>query len=95
MGMVEERLEMIEQLGDDYKPRVMGFEPFTQKRIPWKYWCNFEVFMPENPNIDIAHEGNSTWKRWKQEDFRRKPTFWEESTNYSVPGWPNLKELVT
>lgn len=90
----EERVEMIEKLGKDYRPLQMGFEPFTHKRIPWKNWYDYELFMPENPNVDITYEGNSTWKRWKIEDFRRKPTFWEESTIDKIPGWDNLKELL-
>jgi len=89
-----ERLAMIEELGDAYKPLHMGFEPFTQKRIKWKFWCPFEVFVPEFPNIDIAHEGNMTWKRWDQKHFIRKPKFWEESKDFSIPGWKNLKNML-
>lgn len=88
-----ERVKMIEELGDKYEPLKMGFEPFTHKRIPWKTWYEYKLFMPENPNIDITHDGNATWKRWKQEDFRRKPTFWKESMNFSIPGWNDLKSL--
>jgi len=83
----KERIKMIEKLGDKYEPRHMGFEPFTHGRIKWDYSCSFELFMPENPNIDITHGGNSTWKRWKQKDFRRKPTFWEESKDYNITSW--------
>lgn len=91
----KERLAMIEELGDKYEPRRMGFEPFTHNRIKWKFWCPFEVFMAQNPNVDVAHPGNATWKRWKQDDFRRKPTFWEESTGYTITAWDReyLKSL--
>lgn len=73
-----ERVALIEKLGEEYKPLHMGFEPFTHNRVKWEYWCPFEVFMSKEPNIDITHGGNSTWKRWKQKDFIRKPKFWEE-----------------
>ena len=88
-----ERVKYIEELGDAYRPQHVGFEPFTQNRIKWKFWCPFKVFMVENPNIDIAHGGNATWKRWSPKNFRRKPTFWEERKNYDIPGWDNVKEL--
>ena len=59
-----ERVKMIEELGENYKPLHMGFEPMTHHRVKWEYECPYEIFMPENPNVDIAHAGNSTWKRW-------------------------------
>lgn len=90
-----ERVALIEELGEAYKPLHMGFEPFTHTRVKWKFWCPFEVFLPEGPNIDIAHEGNSTWKRWRIKDFIRKPQIWEESTGYSVPGWLDLRAIIT
>jgi len=88
----EERVKMIEELGDDYKPLHMGFEPFTQGRVKWDYWCPFEVFMPENPNIDITHGNNLTWKRWKESQFIKKPKFWEEGL--IIPGWGTYKEIL-
>ena len=89
-----ERLEMIEQLGENYKPLHMGFEPFTQNRIKWKFWCQVEVFLPEFPNIDICHNDNTTWKRWDQKHFIKKPKFWEETKDYTIPGWDNLKKKL-
>jgi glycosyltransferase involved in cell wall biosynthesis len=90
----KERLQYIEKQGDKLEVLHMGFEPFTHKRVKWKFWCPFEVFMPENPNVDITHGGNLTWKRWNKKDFRKKPKFWEESTGYIVKGWNNLKNLI-
>jgi len=90
----KERVSMIEKLGDEYKPLHMGFEPMTHKRIKWNNWFEYEIFMPENPNIDLAHEGNSTWKRWKQKDFIKKPAFWEEGTIDTIPGWESIKEIL-
>ena len=88
---LKERLALIEKKGFGY---YMGFEPFTHHRIKWDYQCNFEIFTPPNPNIDVAHEGNLTKKRWTQDKFIRKPKFWEESNIDKIPGWPNLKELL-
>jgi hypothetical protein len=89
-----ERVKMVEELGEEFKPLHMGFEPFTQKRIKWNYWCPFEIFMSENPNIDISHGANSTWKRWKLDQFIKKPKFWEESDIDNIPGWTDTRSLV-
>ena len=87
-----ERMELIEKEGFSLK---MGFEPMTHKRIKWEHWYNFEIFNPEFPNVDIAHSANLTWKRWKIEQFRRKPKFWNESDIQHIPGWPNLPEMLS
>lgn len=87
----KERLKLIDEQGFNFH---MGFEPMTHKRIKWKNWYNFEIFNPEYPNIDLAHKGNSTNKRWSQDKFRRKPTFWEESDIHNIPGWENLSVMV-
>lgn len=84
----EERLEKVKKEGFSYK---MGFEPMTHKRIDWKNWYDFERFYPEYPNIDLAHGNNSTKKKWSFKDFRKKPTFWFESEDYRIPGWPYLR----
>lgn len=89
-----ERVQMIEKLGEDYKPLHMGFEPFTHGRVKWQFWCPFEIFKPTYPNIDIAHGNNQTWKRWRQEDFIRKPKEWEETTDFTVNGWESLKKIL-
>lgn len=85
-----ERVAMIEKEGFSYN---MGFEPFTHGRIKWDFWCPFEIFMSERPSIDIAHGGNVTKKRWSQDLFRRKPTFWEE-TREEIPGWGKIPEIM-
>jgi glycosyltransferase involved in cell wall biosynthesis len=87
---MRERVEMIDREG--YSTN-MGHEPMTHKRIAWKTWYDYEVFNPGVANIDIVHSGNMTLKKWKLDDFRTKPKFWEESTNYTVPGWNLVEEL--
>ena len=79
-----ERIKYIEENGFSLK---IGYEPFTHKRIKWDYWCPFEIFMPEHPNVDVTHGSNASWKRWNIKDFRNKPTFWEETTDFNVPSW--------
>lgn len=88
-----ERMQMIEELGEEYKPLHMGFEPFTHGRVKWKFWCNYEVFSSGFPSIDIAHGSNTTWKRWKKKDFIKQPKFWEESHDFQIPGW-DLKNIL-
>ena len=87
---MRERVEMIDREGFSLN---MGHEPMTHKRIAWKTWYEYEVFNPGVANIDIVHSGNMTLKKWKLDDFRTKPKFWEESTGYSVPGWNLAEEL--
>jgi hypothetical protein len=89
-----ERLALIEKLGEQYKPLHMGFEPFTHGRVKWEFWCPYEVFTPANPNVDVTHNGNATWKRWDKKDFIRQPKFWEVSKDYEIPGW-DKKCLIT
>jgi len=87
----KERLAYIEKNGFSLK---IGYEPMTHNRIKWKFFCPFEVFTPPFPNIDVAHGGNVTSKRWNKDQFRRKPTFWEESDVEHISGWPNLPTLL-
>lgn len=92
----EERLAFITSPDFDttYTMGHVGFEPFTHGRVKWKYWCPFEVFMPENPNIDITHADNITWKRWEQKHFLKKPKFWHEADIHTIPGWVGLTDLL-
>lgn len=83
----KERVAFIEKEGFSYH---MGFEPMTHGRVKWKNWFEYEIFMPEGPNIDLAHDGNVTSKRWDQSKFRRKPKFWNESNKDNIPGWGKL-----
>lgn len=89
-----ERIKYMEEQGENLKMLHIGFEPFTHGRVKWNYWCDFEIFMPENPNIDITHTNNTTWKRWQQKDFIRKPKFWEESNWENIKGWDNVRRLL-
>lgn len=87
----KERVKLIDKEGFSLR---IGFEPMTHKRIKWKFVCPFEVFIPEFPNVDVAHGGNVSFKRWSTDKFRRKPKFWNESDATHIPGWPNLPALL-
>ena len=86
-----ERLAYIKENGFNYK---MGFEPFTHKRVKWKYWCNMERFYPPYPNLDLFHGNNLTRRKWSPDKFQTKPTFWYEGTVDTIPGWPNLRAIL-
>jgi hypothetical protein len=86
-----ERNALIETQGFGY---YMGFEPMTHGRVKWQNWYNFEVFRPAAPNVDLAHRGNLTKKRFSTDKFIRKPKFWEEADIRHVPGWPDLPALL-
>lgn len=87
----QERVDLIKKDGFSYH---MGFEPMTHKRVNWKNWYEFEVYQSPIPTIDLCHGGNLTRKRWSQDQFRKKPEFWEESDYKNIPGWPNLPQIV-
>lgn len=87
-----ERMEYVKKHASAY---WIGWEPFTNHRVPWKTWYEFEVFEPEFPNIDLCHGGNLTRKRWTTQKFIKKPIFWEESTIDNINGWPNLRDICS
>lgn len=86
-----ERVALVEKEGFSYR---IGFEPMTHGRIAWKNRYDFELFHSIAPNIDIAHGKNVTGKRWTQDKFRRKPTFWNEANIDTIPGWDNVRRLL-
>lgn len=87
----QERVDYVKKHGFSYS---VGFEPMTHKRIPWKHWYKFETYESPVPTIDLCHAGNLTKKRWKIEQFRKKPKFWEESDYKNIPGWPKLSQII-
>ncbi len=86
-----ERVEMVEKDGFSYN---MGYEPMTHNRIPWKNQFKSEYRQSAFPNIDIRHGRNTTKSRWTTKLFWDKPTVWIEGTIDTLPGWPNIKELL-
>lgn len=86
-----ERINLIEKEGFSY---FMGFEPMTHNRIKWKAWYDSKIYQSPVPTVDLCHKGNVTRKRWKIDEFRRKPKFWEESNYKNIPGWPDLPQII-
>ena len=91
----EERIKLMEK--DQFKEFSMlkiGFEPMTHGRIKWKNSYPFKTFMSKVPSIDITHGKNVTKKRWRIDQFRRKPKYWNEGTIDTITGWDNVKRLL-
>lgn len=78
------RVQMVEENGFT---RRMGFEPGTHGRAERVDDYKHEVWMSENPNIDIRHNKNLTRTRWSKDKFRnqRFTRGWTEADE--VPGW--------
>jgi hypothetical protein len=72
--------------------RYNGFEPGTH-RSPRGY-CNYgaKAWMSPTPNLDIRHQQNLTWSRWRKDQFRREPQQWQMAD--SVPGWGQTKVSI-
>lgn len=86
-----ERVAYVREHGFNYK---MGFEPMTHRRIKWKNMYRMERFYPPFPNLDLYHGSNLTRRKWSPDKFVTRPKFWEEADIYSIPGWPDLPEIV-
>jgi len=76
--------------------RQMGFEPGTHRRDARVDDLTSDVWMSEQPNVDIRHGHNLTPSRWKKAQFKnpRYTAGWTESTVDHVPGWPDILERV-
>lgn len=79
------------QLGIDfYKKRIAEFDVnnFDRKFEPTVNDL-YETWWAEYPSIDIRHETNTTYNKWKLEHFRKKETAvnFKTSTIEAIPGW--------
>lgn len=86
------------QIGIDfYKKRIAEFDPdnFDRKFEPMSYEGSEDWFAPY-PSIDIRHEHNLTYNKWKLDHFRNKETAvnFVTSTMDKIPGWDNLQQLI-
>ena len=91
----KERIALMEK--DQFKTISMlqiGFEPMTHHRIKWENSYPFKTFYSAKPSIDISHGVNVTRKRWRIDQFRRKPKRWKEGTIDSIDGWDNVRRLL-
>lgn len=75
-----------------YESRVATFDPenFDRKFEPTTD-TKYETWWAEHPSIDIRHDHNLTYNKWKLEHFRKKDTAvnFEQSTIDNIKGWDN------
>lgn len=78
------RVAIVEKTGFNMR---IGYEPGSHHRPERIDDLEHEIWMSPVPYIDIRHDKNLTWTRWKRSDFRNKKYTegWQESD--SVPGW--------
>lgn len=73
-----------------YRSRVATFDPksFDRKFEP-TVDTQFETWRAPTPHIDIRHEGNLTYNKWKLEHFRDKSTAvsFKSTTTDKIEGW--------
>ena len=73
-----------------YKKRIAEFDPdtFDRKFEPMSYEGS-EDWWAKYPSIDIRHERNLTYNKWRLEHFRKKETAknFKSSTYTKIPGW--------
>lgn len=77
-----------------YRNRVATFDPenFDRKYEP-TVGAEYETWHSSLPHIDIRHESNLTYNKWKLEHFRDKSTAinFMESTIDKIPGWSTIE----
>lgn len=81
-----------------YRERLSKFDPdnFDRKFEP-TVGIEYETWWAEYPSIDIRHNQNLTYNKWKLEHFRKKETAvnFQTSTIDTIPGWENLRNVIT
>ena len=87
------------QLGIDfYKKRLAELDEkkFDRKFEP-TVATQYETWWAEYPSIDIRHDHNLTYNKWKLDHFRNKATAvnFTESTIDKIPGWENLPDVLS
>lgn len=80
-----------------YTERLRSFNPdnFDRKFEP-TIDTKYETWWAKYPSIDIRHDHNLTYNKWKLEHFRKKETAvnFKESSISEIPGWENLQDLL-
>jgi hypothetical protein len=73
-----------------YASRVATFDPsnFDRKFEP-TVDTEYETWLASKPHIDIRHQTNTTYNKWKLEHFRKKDTAvnFQSKTIDDIPGW--------
>jgi hypothetical protein len=77
-----------------YEDRVASYDEknFDRKFEP-TVDTEYETFKAAVPHIDIRHNRNLTYNKWKLDHFRKKETAvnFETSTIDNIPGWSKLE----
>lgn len=80
-----------------YRERVKTFnaDSFDRKFEPTVN-IEYETWWAEYPSIDIRHDRNLTYNKWKLDHFRKKETAvnFTQSTIDKIPGWNNLSAII-
>jgi hypothetical protein len=71
--------------------RKVGFEPGTHKRPERVNDYKFDTWESELPVLDIVHQ-NATKRRFKIEEFRKKPKYWKVAENGVIPNIGKWKD---
>lgn len=73
-----------------YTERLASFDPnnFDRKFEPTVN-IEYETWWAEYPSIDIRHDKNLTYNKWKMDHFRNKETAvnFQQTTIDKIPGW--------
>lgn len=80
-----------------YKERLDRFDPdnFDRKFEP-TVGIDYETWWASSPSIDIRHEKNLTYNKWKLEHFRDKSTAvnFRQTTIDQITDWPKLADIL-
>lgn len=86
-----------ELLIEHYKERVRTFSEYSfDRKFEPTINTEYETWRSTVPHIDIRHDTNTTYNKWKLEHFRDKTTAvnFQESTIDKILGWDNLQEVL-
>lgn len=79
-----------------YRERLNSFDPdhFDRKFEP-TVDTRYETWWAPFPSIDIRHDKNLTYNKWKLEHFRKKETAvnFEQRSVKDIPGWEGVDLL--
>lgn len=84
LGHYRKRVERVEKEGFT---RRMGFEPGGHRFPRGVDNYGREAYWSEFPCIDIRHENNLVWSRWKKDQFRNQKTLYAWTEAEEIPSW--------
>lgn len=81
-----------------YESRVASFDPSTfDRKFEPTQDTEYETWWAPHPSIDIRHDKNLTYNKWKLEHFRDRSTAvnFKSSTIDKIDGWPDLADTIS